>query len=317
MVTLPFTLMNSEGQKVFVNYWVQDPEHAPRGIVQISHGMAETSARYERFARELTAQGFAVYANDHRGHGKTAGYPEYLGYAGPDGHNGMVDDLLLLGSEIRLRHAGIPLFLLGHSMGSFLVQKTMYLSPEPYTGFLLTGSCGGQGGLAAGQLLASAQVRLQGAQHPSLLLNALVFGRYNRQFAPVRTPFDWLTRDQTEVDKFIEDPFCGALCSAGFFYDFFGLLREIHRPEHMAKIPKDKPVFIFSGEEDPVGLNGKGVHRLIEAYKELGLEQVDWKLYPHARHELLNELNRDEVTEDVLYWLNRQLQLSSSSAPSD
>lgn len=304
MRELPFTLINGEGHPIYVYHWAPDENDVPRGIVQISHGMAETAERYKRFAQELCSQGYHVYGNDHRGHGRTASSVEQLGYTGPDGLNGMVRDLRLLRDEIRRRHDSVPLFLLGHSMGSFLVQKIMYTSPGPYAGFLLTGTCGKQPMLTFGQLIASVQCRLQSDKHPSMLLSSLVFGRYNRNFLPTRTGVDWLTRDEAEVDKYLNDPCCGALCCAGFYDDFFRLLREIHRKENMSQIPKDKPVFVFCGEADPVGLNGKGVRRLITVYQELGILDLQWKLYPGARHELLNETNRDEVTEDVLHWLN-------------
>ncbi|WP_083180104.1 alpha/beta hydrolase [Paenibacillus yonginensis] len=292
------------------------PPLSIKGIVQIVHGMAETGRRYEETAAELVRHGYLVYAADLRGHGRTADQYEGLGYAGKDGHNGMVKDILLLREEIGKRHPGLPVFLLGHSMGSFLVQKVMYTGPERYNAFLLTGSCGRQPFLSFGEKLAAMQCRLQGERKPSLLLNALVFGPYNRQFKPVRTPFDWLSRDTAEVDRFVADPYCGELCSAGFFCDFFRLLREIHRPEHMARIPVDKPVFLFSGAEDPVGHNGKGVERLAADYNRLGLRHVDLKLYPGARHELFHEFNKEEVIRDVLQWLDRQAGRLSAAAPS-
>ncbi|WP_238996533.1 alpha/beta hydrolase [Paenibacillus pinistramenti] len=339
----PFSLMNEDLHPVYVYHWTPEDSHAEacknggaendadagsretsepareaalKGIVQIVHGMAETAKRYTETAAELVKQGYLVYAADLRGHGRTAEMFHGLGYAGKDGHNGMVQDIILLGSEIARRHPGLPLFLLGHSMGSFLVQKVMYTAPEPYAGFLLTGTCGRQPMIAIGEKLAMLQCSLQGDRQPSMLLNALVFGPYNRQFRPVRTPFDWLTRDKDEVDLFIKDPSCGELCSAGFFHDFFRLLLEIHKPVHMSRIPKHKPVFVFSGGQDPVGQNGKGVKRLIAEYERLGLQHLEWKLYPGARHELFHELNKAEVIRDVLAWLDRQV-LQQPAASSD
>lgn len=301
-----FTLENDDGAAVFVYFWSpSEPSPPLRGVVQIAHGMSETAARYSRFAQALTSAGFLVYANDHRGHGLTAVSPEELGWPGKDGFNGMVRDMCKLSGLIRTKHPDLPLFLLGHSMGSFLTQKVMYTGPEPYRGFILSGTNGPRGMLSFGQNLARIQSQIQGPEHPSLLMNALSFGSFNRKFMPIRTPFDWISRDEEEVDKYIQDPLCGFICSAGFFQQFFGLLREIHRPENMRLIPKDKPVYIFAGDKDPVGFNGQGVKRLVSLYEHLKLHDLELKLYPGGRHEMLNEINRDEVTRDTIHWLER------------
>ncbi|GGF85491.1 alpha/beta hydrolase [Paenibacillus aceti] len=303
-----FTFGNDAGQQVFVYHWCPDDTTLPlRGVVQIAHGMAETAKRYARFAEALTGAGFLVYAGDHRGHGLTAADESELGWPGKDGLNGMVRDLTKLGDLIREKHPMLPLFLLGHSMGSFLTQKMMYAAPELYTGFILSGTNGPRPFLSFGDGLARLQMKLQGPSHPSVFLNALSFGSFNRQFRPVRTAFDWLSRDEAEVDKFIADPYCGFLCSAEFFQGLFGILREIHRPDHLCRIPKDKPVYIFCGEQDPVGLSGAGVKKLAQLYEQLEIKDLEVKLYPGGRHEMLNEINRDEVTRDVIGWLERHV----------
>ncbi|MNW39673.1 putative lysophospholipase [compost metagenome] len=308
MQELTFTFQNDSGHHVFVYHWYPSDDSLPlRGIVQIAHGMTETAKRYERFAEFLIQSGYIVYANDHRGHGKTAGSQEELGWPGKDGLNGMVRDVITLGEMIHDKHSELPLFLMGHSMGSFLTQKVMYSRPELYTGFILSGTNGPRPLLSIGEGIARLQIRLQGEEHRSLLLNAITFGNFNKRFLPVHTPFDWLSRDQEEVDKYVKDPHCGFLCSAGFFQQFFSLLQEIHRPDKMRQIPKDKPVYVFSGASDPVGLYGDGVRRLILRYKKLGLCDVEIKLYPEGRHEMLNEINRDEVTLDAINWLERHL----------
>jgi alpha-beta hydrolase superfamily lysophospholipase len=310
-----FTFDNDTSHGVFVYRWIaKDTAAPPRGVLQIAHGMAETAKRYERLARLLTAHGFIVYANDHRGHGRTAGSPEELGWPGKQGFTGMAEDMIQLTKIIRQEHPDLPLFLLGHSMGSFLTQKVMYLAPEPYAGFILSGTNGPRGLLGLGRSLARLQSLLQGESHPSLLMNAVTFGSFNRNFLPSRTPFDWLSRDEAEVDNYIADPHCGFLCSAGFFYGFFGLLQEIHRPEKMRLIPKDKPVYIFGGDLDPVGLNGAGVRRLVGLYHQLGLEDVEVRLYPGGRHEMLNEINRDEVMSELLNWIERHMPPVSADA---
>lgn len=303
-----FTFGNGTEHDVFVYRWSNTDAASPlRGALQIAHGMAETARRYKHLAEVLTAHGYVVYANDHRGHGKTAGSQEELGWPGKNGFYGMAEDMATLGCIIRQEHPELPLFLLGHSMGSFLTQKIMYSSHEPYRGFILSGTNGPRALLSFGKNLARLQGLLQGESHRSLLMNALSFGSFNKNFQPARTPFDWISRDEQEVDNYINDPYCGFLSSAGFFEGMFSLLQEIHQPKQMQLIPRHKPVYIFGGELDPVGLNGVGVRRLIGLYNRLGLQDVEVKLYPEGRHEMLNEINRDQVMSDLLNWLERHL----------
>lgn len=304
MQTDTFTMLNTQGMHVFVYEWLPGPDDPIRAIVQIAHGMCETGKRYEELAELLTEHGYAVYCNDHRGHGLTAGLT-HLGDAGEDGFEGMIEDQLLLASELKKRHTSVPHYLMGHSMGSFLTQKIICSDGELFDGFILSGTNGPQGLLTFGMSLAAAQMRLQGNTHRSLMLNALVFGPYNKGFGPIRTPFDWLSRDEAEVDKYINDPYCGKVCTARFFRDFFKLLSQIHQPQLMKCLPKDKPVYIFSGEDDPVGHRGKGVRRLIELYRKHGVQDLEYRLYPGGRHEMLHETNRAEVAADLLDWLER------------
>ncbi|MCZ8513502.1 lysophospholipase [Paenibacillus filicis] len=304
-----FTIRDGEGQVVYVYNWqpaVSDSRLL--GAVQIAHGMAETAARYERFAQRLVDAGFTVYANDHLGHGQTAGCVEKLGLFAQGCFTRMTDHMANLTDRIAERHPGLPVFLLGHSMGSFIAQQYMYRYPCKIEGVVLSGSNGREGFmLKIGHALAKLEVRRRGEDHRSLLLNGLTFGTYNRRIKPVRTPFDWLSRDEAEVDKYIADEYCGAIFSTGFFQDFFCGLLEIHKPEHLAHIPKRLPVFILSGDEDPVGHYGKGIRQLACMYAKLGLEQVTVKLYPGGRHEMLNETNREEVMQDIIDWLHARV----------
>ncbi|HBU84198.1 MAG TPA: alpha/beta hydrolase [Paenibacillus sp.] len=302
-----FSLVGDEGTRIHVYRWLPDSECNVKGVVQIAHGMSETAARYAEFAQQLTSHGFAVYANDHRGHGKTVENLNLLGNAGPDAFRWMASDMMNLGEVAAKENPDVPLFLMGHSMGSFLVQHLMYAGHERYHAFILSGTNGKRGLLRIGERLALLQCSVQGASHPSMLLNALVFGGFNRSFRPATTPFDWLSRDSQEVKRFIDDPLCGAVCSAGFFRDFFKLLLDIHLPSNMKRIPKDKSVYLFSGEQDPVGLHGKGVLNLVSQYRELQLEDVEYRLYPGGRHEMLHETNRTEVAQHVVEWLERHM----------
>ncbi|MFD1775665.1 alpha/beta fold hydrolase [Paenibacillus rhizophilus] len=303
-----FTMTDPLGVPIHVYEWLPEAEETVRGILQISHGMCETAARYARLAGRLNAAGYAVYAGDHRGHGRTAGKIDLLGDAGRDGFYWMRRDLLQIAAIASGRHPGVPVFLLGHSMGSFLAQKLMCEpGSERYAGYILSGSNGPRGMLRFGEALAKAQLALLGERHRSVLLNGIVFGGYNRSFSPVRTAFDWLSSDTEEVDSFISDPFCGAICTTRFFRDFFRLLQDIHTEAVLGSLCKDKPVYLFSGERDPVGMNGKGVHLLAELYRRLGVSDLEVRLYPEGRHEMLNEKNRGQVTDDLLDWLVRHL----------
>ncbi|WP_036717332.1 alpha/beta fold hydrolase [Paenibacillus sp. JCM 10914] len=315
MKTDTFTMLNSQGMHVFVYEWLPDPNTNVRAVLQIAHGMCEAGYRYEELAALLTEHGYAVYCNDHRGHGKTVEKIELLGDAGANGFEGMIEDQLALASVLRERYAGLPHYLMGHSMGSFLTQKMMCSDGDQFDGFILSGSNGPQGMLPFGINLAAAQILLKGDTHRSLMLNAIVFGPYSKGFGIIRTPFDWLSRDEAEVDKYIHDPYCGQVCSARFFRDFFQLLTQIHKPKLMRCLQKDKPVYIFSGEDDPVGQRGKGVRRLIELYRKYGVQDLEYRLYPGGRHEMLHEINRDEVAAHLLDWLERHTQKADDTPP--
>ncbi|WP_211746686.1 alpha/beta hydrolase [Paenibacillus sp. Marseille-Q4541] len=305
-----FQMLDSDEVNIFVYRWTPEDEVPVKGIVQIAHGMSETAKRYEELADCLTKHGFIIYANDHRGHGKTAIDQGMLGDGGPDAFKWMTKDMGELGELIQKEHPGLPVFLLGHSMGSFLTQKLMYEGPHIYEGYILSGTNGKRGLLGFGQRIALLQSVMQGQEHRSLLLNAVVFGGFNRSFRPAVTPFDWLSNDVHEVKKFIDDPLCGSLCTARFYRGFFELLMEIHLPHHLANIPKDKPVYIFSGGKDPVGMNGKGVLNLVEMYKNLEIKDLEYRIYPEGRHEMLHEINRKEVEEHVADWLLRHMPTS-------
>lgn len=303
-----YTLLNDAGAFIHIYHWSSSSSQSSiKAIVQVAHGMAESAERYVEFAQKLTAQGFIVYAHDHRGHGKTAPTLDDLGYPGNNGLIGMYDDMILMRDWIQTRHPDTPLFLLGHSMGSFLTQKMMCRASEAYQGFILSGTNGPRPLLSIAVQLAKLECKWQGDRHPSRMMNALSFGSFNHKFRPVRTPFDWLSRDQHEVDLYMQSPYCGFLCSAGFFHGLFTLLQEIHKPELMQQLDVNKSVFIISGDQDPVGHFGIGIKKLTDLYHYLGLQDVEVKLYEGGRHEVLHEINREEVMENIIDWLHRHL----------
>lgn len=307
MRTNTFHFIDEENLRIHVYHWMPDEAIEIQGVIQIAHGMTETALRYERFAEELTAAGYVVYANDHRGHGRTAATEQDLGYVGEDGFTWMVRNMAQLTKIIREQHSNAPLFLFAHSMGSFLAQQYITEHASLIDGLILCGSNGPRGPeLFAGVSITKLVASMKGSRHRSAFIDKLAFGSFNRRFQPARTQVDWLSRDPKEVDKYVEDPYCGFLSTVGFYRDFFKLLRNIHRPEVMDRIPKQLPVLLIAGDDDPVGNYGKGVRKLADQYRQLGMEQVECKLYEGARHELLNETNRDEVTADCLAWLQRQ-----------
>lgn len=306
MIRKDFVFKSEDGTDVFVYNWLPDDGVKTKGIVQISHGMAETAKRYERFAELLTENGYIVYANDHRGHGKTAKTIEDLGYlADEDGFNWLVKDLHKLTNIIKKENDSMPLFLFGHSMGSFAGQKYIMLNGNELDGLILSGSNGKQGIiLNVGTIVAKREVKKNGRKAKSTKLDKLSFGGFNKEFKPNRTDFDWLSRDNDEVDKYMDDPFCGTVFTAGYFYDFLTGLKEIEDEDNLKMIPKDLPIYIFSGDKDPVGKFGKGVINLVNRYKKYGVKDISYKLYKDGRHEMLNEINRDEVMDDIINWLD-------------
>lgn len=278
----------------------------PIGVVQIAHGMSETAIRYEYFAKQLTQNGYIVYINDHRGHGMTAKTTDKVGYlAEKDGFSYLVDDMNTLSKIIKKENPNLPLFLFGHSMGSFASQRYIMDHANNLDGLILSGSNGKHGViLKIGEKFILHKIKKHGRLYRSKQLDNLFFGGNNKKLKSPRTEFDWLSRDEKEVDKYINDPFCGVLFTCGFFYDFVKGLQEIEDKDKLKNIPLDLPIYILSGDEDPVGKNGKGVLRLRDQYINLGVKNVSCTLYKGGRHEMLNETNKDEVIENILKWLN-------------
>jgi alpha-beta hydrolase superfamily lysophospholipase len=299
-----FTLMAADGAALFVNAW--RPEAAPRGVVQVVHGLAEHGGRYARLAAALTAAGYAVYAGDLRGHGRTARTPDELGvFAARGGWEKCLDDLWRLNRRIAAEHAGLPIVLLGHSMGSFMAQHFISAHGELLAGAVLSGSGGKPSPLAvAGRLVARIERLRLGRHGRSALLHAFSFGAFNKAFAPARTAFDWLSRDTAEVDKYIADPLCGFRASVQLWIDMLDALGDITSTERQARIPKRLPIYVIAGGRDPVGGNTMSVAQLLADYRRADLERVAHRFYADARHELFNETNRDEVTRDLIAWLD-------------
>jgi alpha-beta hydrolase superfamily lysophospholipase len=288
-----FTFTDPDGFKVFVRKWVPPQGVRPKAVVQIAHGGAEHSLRYERPAKFLNRAGYIVYANDHRGHWKTAVTVENAGFAGEDGWNGIVRDAKQLTDIIKKENPGLPVFLFGHSMGSLISQHYIQRWGGGLKGVVLCGSSGARPDLD--QVIPK--------------LEAKPREEHQRPAGP-RTlqQFDWLTRDKAEVQKYIDDPWCGFTFTRGFVLDMLRAMREGWKPENEARIPKDLPIYVISGDQDPAGgNNATSVKMLADRYQALGIRDITLKIYPGAHHELLNETNRDEAQRELLAWLNAHL----------
>ncbi|QFZ85434.1 alpha/beta fold hydrolase [Variovorax paradoxus] len=278
-----FELTANDGYPVEAHRWQGT---APRGIVQLAHGMGEHSLRYRPLADALTQAGYVVYANEHRGHGEGAAARKELGEFGPRGFAGLVDDMALLSRHARAEHPGLPLILLGHSMGSFATQYYLVRHSELLSGAVLSGT--------------SALDLLGGALQSGFRLEDM-----NAALPDVRTPFDWLSRDPAQVDAYIADPLCGFTVSAEGMGTMFANLDELTPAAMQTRIRPALPLYLFIGDQDPVSNKAEWFYPLVQRYRDAGLRDVSCHVFGGARHETLNETNRDEVVAVLLAWLAR------------
>ena len=296
---------SSDGKTlIHVNRWTPLMREI-RGVVQISHGIAEYGARYLPFAKFLCSQGYVVVANDHLGHGKSLveGRPMVY-FADENGWEHVVDDMELLRENTAKLFPGKPYFLFGHSMGSFLARTHLIRYPGKVSGCVLCGT-GHMSRLIVkgGQMIANSEIRKLGAASYSERADSLAFGAYNKRFAPNRTNFDWVSLNEANVDAYIADPLCGGKTTLGLFRDMMGGLEIITKQSNMNQMDRKLPVFFIAGDQDPVGGMGKGVEKACSCFKKAGLQDVTMKLYHGLRHEILNEKANRYVYQDVLGWL--------------
>jgi len=289
-----------------IRYFRWMPEGRPKGILQIVHGIAEHALRYDEFANFLTENGYMVVAEDHMGHGRSVRTNDSLGYF----HGGWfsaVEDTFKLLEMTKNEYEGIPYYVFGHSMGSFMTRTILIKYPNcGIQGCVLSGT-GWQNKaiLKAGLKTAKLVCKLADPKRPSKLLHSLAFGTYNKKVEHPRTSSDWLTRSSKHVDAYESDPLCGFIPSAGLMRDMLSGIEYIQRPENLIKMNKALPVYFISGGDDPVGDYGKGVCATAAQFKMAGMTELDVKIYPLCRHELLNEINHDEVYSDILMWLDK------------
>lgn len=304
-------LTASDAATLYVNRWL--PEQPPKAVVMIVHGVAEHSERYARLAQTLVSANYAVYAHDQRGHGHTAQHGVLGHFADRDGWHKVVDDLADLNRHIRQRHPGAPIFMFGHSMGSYIVQSYLIRHKDSLQGVVLSGSNYQPAVLyRLAKALARFESWRQGPSGRSALLEFLSFNSFNKAFTPTRTAYDWLSRDPLEVDRYVEDPWCGFRWTNQLWLDMLGGLQQISTPKNLAQIDSALPLLVIGGARDPVS-DGKRLEDLRNALRQAGSRAVQLRVYPDARHELLNESNRDEVTSDLLQWFEQTL--TGSHAP--
>ncbi|MDI1481369.1 alpha/beta hydrolase [Polyangium sp. y55x31] len=309
MRTSSFEWIADDGKPIFVRVFSPDEGAKPLGVVHVSHGMSEHGARYARVAEALTARGLVVEAHDHRGHGHTAKSSDELGYFGPgDGFGRVVADLRGLLARARMAYAGLPQALLGHSMGSLIAQGVLPEEGGKLAAVILSGTNGPPSMMArAGVLVAKAERARLGERGKSAVIQGMSFDAWNRTFSPNRTPYDWLSRDAAEVDKYVADALCGFSATTTLWVQLLGAMPSLAHPGALARIRKDLPVYVVAGSEDPVHERTKNLRGLLDAYAKAGLSDVTYRVYPGARHELFNETNRDEVIREAAEWLARKL----------
>ncbi len=283
--------------------WTPDGEVC--GVLQIAHGMVEFIDRYDRFATFLASNGFCVVGNDHLGHGRSVTDETQLGYfAKHDGNFCVLGDMQQLREDTQKKYPGVPYFLLGHSMGSFLTRQFIEKYGAGLSGAIVMGT-GYQPNatLDLGIALTAVFQQARGGHFRSTMINNMALGSYNKTFEPARTKSDWLTKDEAIVDAYEANPLNQFLFTVNGYYNLFRGMRYAQRQVNLDKIPKDLPILVVSGQNDPVGDFGKGPKIVAESYRETGIKDVTLKLFPDDRHEILNETDKEAVDAYLLDWL--------------
>lgn len=283
------------------------PLAEPVAHVHLLHGMAEHIGRYKEFINYLVGQGYAVSGHDHRGHGQTASLNGKLGHFGDSvGFERTVEDAYEVVNYYKDKFAAPTFILLGHSMGSFIARRYVQRYGGEVDRLICSGTAGDpRFGRIAGKALAQLKGRATHFDLPDHFINKLVFGSFSKSVKSAKTPFDWLSADNSTVETYINDPLCGLVPTTGFFIDLFEGLKKIHNTEEIGNIPKTLPILLLSGLDDPVGDKGKGVWKVAQQYAHNGIENVTVMLYDEGRHEMLQELNRDRVFNFIKDWIEK------------
>lgn len=304
MSTEEFCYSSSDGKtKIRALKWI--PEYEIKAVMQISHGMFEHIERYDEFASYMAEHGILTVGNDHLGHGNSVAGEDSRGYFGePDGNHALIEDMHRIMNIIKNENPDVPYFILGHSMGSFLARQFITLYGSEIDGAIISGT-GQQSlklikfGIYITKLIAS----VKGWKYRSKFVDFLALGGNNNKFKPARTKFDWLTRDADIVDNYISDSRINFIFTLNGFHNMFKGMLAMNEQESLNRIPENLPMLFLSGDCDPVGNFGKEVVKAFDIYKKLGMKNISMKLYKGDRHEILNELDREQIYEDILMWI--------------
>lgn len=304
------TFITRDNETIFYYKWLASPKETFKGVVQISHGIGEHAGRYQPIAKLLQEQGYEVYANDHRIHGQSVKSKELMGvYEGQNYFDDAVEDMRELTLLIKEIHPDKKIILFGHSMGSLLSRKYVIKYGDDLTALILSGTASFMKGLGTvGLVSANVISTFRGRNKKNKFLKSISFSEFNKTFKPNRTELDWISTDEHQVDLFEADPFRTADFSLSVFIDIIKGSKEMNKQVSFNATPKSLPIYIFSGDKDPVGEMGKGILRVVKQYNKAGISDVTLKLYKGGRHEMLNETNREEVEHDVISWLNRRIE---------
>lgn len=300
---MSYDASSGEG-RIFARGFAPSDKSAVRGILQIAHGMAEHSLRYENFAQYMVSKGFVVCANDHAGHGKSVVDEESFGYFGPGGYLNLVKDMDKLRRIIQDDFPDIPYMIMGHSMGSFLTRRYLSDYGEGISAAVICGTSAGfsPAVMRIGLAYANRIVEKKGPKAHDDRLKKLTIGGYNHSFQPARTENDWLSRDEAQVDRYNQDPLCGFDFTTSGYRDLVHLLFDVNKPQWFRSVPNHFPILMVSGDRDPVGNFGKGVKKVYRRLVKTG-HTVELILYPGGRHEILNETNKEQVYDDIASFL--------------
>lgn len=302
-----FTYSDHAGIEIFVYKWEPDGDTKPKAVVQILHGMAEHAARYAHVAKAFVDAGYLVYADDHRGHGKSALDLEHAGILGDDGWEGTLLSIKELSDKIKAENPNLPFFLLGHSLGAQLAQDFMQRWGDTLQGVILSGSTGVQAQLNILLFIAKIIVFFKGKNAKAKFIDKLAIKPLNKPFEPCSSPVSWLSRDEKVLAEYEADPWCGFVMPNSYFIEGAKALKNMWKPSNEQRIPKNLPIYLFSGSKDPSNADASGMLALIDRYEKLPIGDLSYKVYEDGRHEMFNEINKEEVIKDTIEWLDKHL----------
>lgn len=305
-----FTHLSSDGKTQLAAYKTEPA--TPHAMVQISHGMCEYFLRYESFAEYLTQNGILVFGHDHLGHGNSAASPEELGFTvSGGGADFLVEDVHNLSLHMKAAHPDLPLILFGHSMGSFIARAVLETYGKDYTAAIICGTGGPNTPAGAGKVLATLLMFFCGERHRSPMLRAIAFAGYNKKFGKDCDKRAWLTHDTAVIERYNADPLCNYIFTLRAYHDLFSLVARVNRRDWAKQMPKELPLLIVSGTEDPVGSRGKGVRLVADALQSAGVSDLTTRLYPNMRHEILNETDKETVWKEIFEWISLKSKLQT------